>query len=168
MNHDVRGGWKCGIGRLLKKDFGNNVVLMAPELDLGNERAVQAAREQIHNNANREFGVATYISWLFVWSDIQNPVDHQLFGVWNTFGDIEGGIRDTNIVQILSTAVMTSALRFSINDNLYNKPMALLVGIWRPVPISDKVFGVSKDATARRLELRGFLLHCEKYPKQPH
>ena len=167
MNHNVRGGWKCGIGRLLKEDLGNHVVLMTPELDLGNGIAVRVAREQIHDNADKEFGVATDIPWVFVWSDIQNPVDHQLFGVWNTFGDIEGGIHDTNIVQILSTAVMTIALRFSINDNLYNKPMALLVGIWRPVPISDKVFGVSKDATARRLELRGFLLHCEKYPTNP-
>ena len=167
MNHCVRGGWRCGIGRLLTKDLGNSVVLGTPELDLDDEAAVRGARSKIHNRTDSEFGVDTYIPWVFVWSDIQTHVEHQLFGVWNTFGDIDRGLHDTDIAQILSTAVMTGAMRLSNSEGLYTKPMALLVGIWRPVPISDKIFGVSKDATARRLELRGFLLHCEKHSRSP-
>ena len=167
MNHCVRGGWRCGIGCLLKEDLGNGVVLVTPELDLENETAVRVARDKIYNRSVTELGVATYIPWVFVWSDIQAPVDHPLFGAWNTLGDIEDGVRDTNIGQILFSAVMTGALGLSNREDFISKPMALLLGIWRPVSISDKVFGVSKDATARRLELRGFLLHCEKHPSNP-
>ena len=68
---------------------------------------------------NTELGVATYIPWVFVWSDIQAPVDQPLFGAWNTLGDIEDGVRDTNIGKILSTAVMTGALRLSSSGKFH-------------------------------------------------
>ena len=167
LNHADRGGWRCGLARLLTKEFGNNVVFLTQELDIDNGAMVQAARDQIHNPTNKELGVTTYIPWVFVWSNIHNPIDHQLFGVWNTYGEIETGLQNTTIAGFLATAVMGSVLPLSKPGTLNQKPVALLVGISRPVPISDEVFGVSKDKTARRWELRAFLLHCEKHPNNP-
>lgn len=167
LSHNPQGGHRFGIARLLSEDWGGKVVFLSPELDLTNEAQIQAARKQIQEPASGEPGVATYIPWVFVWSDSTTPIDRQLFGVWNTYGEIETGLTDTNIASQLPAAIMEALLRLTDRETPGSKPLGLLVGVWRPRPISNNIFGVALDAGARRLEIRAYLLHCEQHRQDP-
>ena len=164
---DASGGWQFGVARLLKEEFGGKVVFLSPQIELTNAVQVQQARTRIEDPPNNELGVATYIPWLFVWSDITCPIDNQLFGVWNTYGEIEAGLKESAIGDLLPSAIMDCVLNLTDPDTPGGKPIGLLVGVWRPVPISNKVFGMAPDADARRLEIRAYLLHCEKHRNNP-
>ena len=155
-------GWKCGVARLLTKEFGGKVVFLSPELDLTDDTQVQDARKRVRS-APKEKPVAAYIPWVFVWSDRAQPIIRQLFGVWNTYGEIETGLKDTGMEEQLPAAIMGAVLQLTDPAT----PVALLVGVWRPVPISDQVFGMAEDAEARHLEIRAYLLHCEKHRDNP-
>ena len=140
---------------------------MSPELDLTDAAQLQAARRQVKGPPRNEPGVAAYIPWVFIWSDSDHPIERQLFGVWNTYGEIETGLADTNIAGRLPSAVMGALLELTDRDAPGGKPLGLLVGVWRPKPISDNMFGVAQDTTARCLEIRAYLLHCEQRRQDP-
>ena len=165
--HETGVGWKCGVARLLTEEFGGRVVFLTPELDLTDDAQVQDARKRVQGTPKDKL-VAAYIPWVFVWSDRAQPIDRQLFGVWSSYGEIETGLKGTGIETQLPAAIMDALLRLSDTpDAPGGRPIALLVGVWRPVPISDQVFGMAQDVEARRLEIRAYLLHCEKHRDNP-
>ncbi len=49
LKHGGGVGWRCGVARLLTEEFGGKVVFMRPELDLGDDAQVQAARKQVQD-----------------------------------------------------------------------------------------------------------------------
>lgn len=166
LNEANNTGWRCGVARLLTEDLGGRVVFLTPAVDLNDDAQVQASSKQIRETPKEE-GVAAYIPWVFVWSDRVQPIDRQLFGVWNSYGEIETGLKDTGIEAHLPTAIMDTLLRLADPATTGGRPVALLVGIWRPEPISGAVFGMASEREARRLEIRAYLLHCERYQDNP-
>ena len=167
LSHNPRGGSRFGVARLLTEQMGGRVVFLSPEFDLTDATQLHVAREQVEGSPRNEPGVAAYIPWVFVWSDSDHPIDRQLFGVWNTYGEIEIGLADTNIADKLPAAVMEALLQLTDQEAPGGKPLGLLVGVWRPKPISDNIFGVAEDTTARCLEIRAYLLHCEQHRQDP-
>ena len=167
LKHDTGVGWSCGVARMLTEEFGGRVVFPTPALDLSDESKVQAARAQVQGTPKNK-PVAAHIPWVFVWSDRAKPIDRQLFGVWNSYGEIEAGLRGTGIEGQFPAAIMEILQRLSDRpDAPGGKPVVLLIGVWRPLPISEQVFGMAQNAEARRLEIRAYLLHCEKHRDNP-
>jgi len=166
LKQDGGTSWCCGVARLLTEELGGRVVFLTPALDLNDDAQVQAVCRQIKETP-KEKGVAAYIPWVFVWSDRAQPIDRQLFGVWNSYGEIEAGLKDTGIETQLSTAIMDAVLRLANPTNTGGRPVALLIGVWRPEPISGAVFGIACEPQARHLEIRAYLLHCEKHQDNP-
>ena len=166
LQHDNGAGWRCGVARLLTEEFGGKVVFLSPEIDLSDDAQVQAARKQVQERP-KDKPVAAHIPWVFVWSDRAQAIERQLFGVWNSYGEIEAGLKGTGIEDQLPAAIMGAVLPLTDPAAPGGRPVALLLGVWRPVPISDQVFGMGQDAEARRLEIRAYLLHCEKYRDNP-
>lgn len=166
LNQDAGVGWRCGVARLLSEDLGGKVVFLSPELDLSDDARVQAACKQVQERP-KDKGVAAYIPWVFAWSDRAAPIERQLFGVWNNYGEVEAGLKGTGIEAQLPAAIMNAVLRLTNPTAPGGRPVGLLLGVWRPVPISDQVFGMAHAAQARRLEIRAYLLHCEEHPKNP-
>lgn len=166
LNETGNSGFRCGVARLLSEELGSGVVFLTPAVDLNDDAHVEASRRQI-NESPKERGVAAHIPWVFVWSDQAQPVDRQLFGVWNSYGEIEAGLEGTGIEAQLPTAIMTALLGLADPATTRGRPVALLVGVWRPEPISASVFGMASDTEARRLEIRAYLLHCEKHKDNP-
>jgi hypothetical protein len=158
--------WRCGVARLLTEELGGRVVFLTPAVDLNDNAQVRASGKQI-KEAPKERGVAAYIPWVFVWSDRAQPIDRQLFGVWNSYGEIEAGLKDTGIEAHLPTAIVDALLRLADPATTSGRPVALLVGVWRPEPISESVFGMASEPEARRLEIRAYLLHCENHRDNP-
>ena len=167
LSHDPHGGSRYGVARLLTEERGGQVVFLNPQVDLTNVAQRQAAREQVERPPNNEPGIAAYIPWVFVWSDSAHPIDRQLFGVWNTYGEIEIGLNSTNIASRLPGAVMEALLALTDQEAPRGKPLGLLVGVWRPKPLSEDMFGVAQDPAARSLEIRAYLLHCEQHRQDP-
>ena len=165
--HNSNGGSRFGVAKLLTEDLGNQIVFLSPEPDLANTNQLQAVRNQIVQQPIGEFGVRACIPWVFIWSDRNNPIDKQLFGVWNTYGEIETGLTDTNISDRLPTAIVDALLTLTGKETPRDTPVGLLVGVWRPKAIAETTFGVSENADARCLEIRAYLLHCEKNRHNP-
>ena len=144
-------GSAYGLARKLGKNLGEMVLFLA----LDNEpnpppAALKGAKHQLDKELT---GDAVHIPWVFLWTDREAPIDRQFFGVWNTYEDIENGLSGTGLEEQFSVAVMNAVMTLG-------KPVALLLGVWRPQPISSTVFGLSEDETARRLELRAYVLEC--------
>ena len=167
LNHKPFGGSRFGVARLLAEERGGQVVFLSPEVDLTDATQQQAARKQIAGLPKNEPGIAAYIPWAFVWSDNAHPIDRQLFGAWNTYGEIEAGLASTNIASRLPGAVMEALLALTDREAPGGKPLGLLVGVWRPKPISEDMFGLAHDPAARCLEIRAYLLHCEQRRQDP-
>ena len=167
LSHNPHGGSRFGVARLLTEQMGGRVVFLSPELDLTDADQLQAARRQVTGPPRNEHGVAACIPWAFVWSDSDHPIERQLFGVWNTYGEIETGLADTNIAGRLPSAIIGALLELTDRDAPGGKPLGLLVGVWRPKPISDNMFGVAEDTIARSLEIRAYLLQCDQHRQDP-
>ena len=167
LNHNPNGGSRYGVARLLAEERGGQVVFLNPQVDPTDSAQQQLARKQVEGPPKNEPGAVTCIPWVFVWSDSANPIDRQLFGVWNTYGEIETGLISTNIASRLPGAVMEALLALTDQEAPRGKPLGLLVGVWRPKPISENMFGVAQDPAARCLEIRAFLLHCEQNRQDP-
>lgn len=166
LKHDAGVGWRCGVARLLTEELGGKVVFLSPEVALSDEAQVQIARKQVQDTP-KDTLVAAYIPWVFVWSNRAEPIDRQLFGVWNSYGEIERGLKGTGVEDQIPAAIMEAVLRLTDAATPGGRPVALLVGVWRPVPISNQVFGMAQDEDARRLEIRAYLLHCEEHRENP-
>ncbi|WP_440997541.1 ThiF family adenylyltransferase [Arhodomonas sp. SL1] len=166
LNEVEDSGYRCGVARLLSEELGGRVVFLTPPVDLNDDAQVQASRRQIKASP-KEPGIAAYVPWVFVWSDRAQSIERQLFGVWNSYGEIEAGLEGTAIDAQLPTAIMTALLELAGRETTSRRPVALLVGIWRPEPISASVFGMASEPEARRLEMRAYLLHCERHEDNP-
>ncbi|MEQ9190524.1 MAG: ThiF family adenylyltransferase [Alphaproteobacteria bacterium] len=158
--------WRCGVARLLNEELGGRVVFLTPAVDLTDDAQIQASRKQIKESP-KERGVAAYIPWVFLWTDRAKPIDRQLFGVWNNYGEIEAGLYGTGIEARLPIAIMNTLLPLVNTAGTGGRPVALLLGVWRPEPISESVFGMASAPEARHLEIRAYLLHCEKHRDNP-
>lgn len=165
FNHNEGVGWCFGLARLLKEGLPGRVVFLSQTYDLNVPEQVQAFSETI-KPLPKEQGVAAYIPWIFVWSDRVHPIDRQLFGVWNSYGEIEEGLKGTGVENHLPTVIVDALLRVD-REKTNNRPVALLIGIWRPQPISAEVFGMAANTDARRLEIRAYLIRCEKNKVNP-
>ena len=161
------GGSRFGFALLWTEDMGGHVDFLSPKPDLTNYTQLHAARKQVGESPRNEPGVVDNIPWVFVWSDNDHPIDRQLFGVWNTYGEIEVGLAETNIAARLPASIMEALHELADRDAPVGTPLGLLVGVWRPKPISDNMFGVAKDTAARCLEIRAYLLHCEQRRQNP-
>ena len=155
---DGENGPRYGVARRL----GKLVEFLSSEVDPTNEAQVRKARSRIRGQTPDGGVVETYIPWSFVWSNSTEPVERQLFGVWNTYGQIEAALDGLGLKSVLQTAIMTAVQHLSGDEGRPTTPVGLLVGVWRPLPISDSVFGMADSPDARRLEIRAYLLRCDK------
>ena len=156
---DEGNGPRYGVARRL----GNLVEFLSSEVDPTNDTQVREARRRIRGQTADGGVVETYIPWTFVWSDSDEPVSRQLFGVWNTYGQIEAGLDGLGLKNVLRTAIMTAVQHLAGDAERPTTPIGLLLGVWRPLPISDSVLGMADSPDARRLEIRGYLLRCDKH-----
>ena len=62
---------------------------------------------------------------------------------------------------------MEALLALTDQEAPRGKPLGLLIGVWRPKPLSEDMFGVAQDPAARSLEIRAYLLHCEQHRQDP-
>ena len=154
----------CGEARLLVEELGESVVFLAPPLNLDDANQVQVVTKRITERASDE-GVKMYIPWVYLRSNRNQPIDKQIFSVWNRFGELEAGLADAGIDGLLPTAIMDVLMRLTGESS---RPVGLLIGIWRPANISETIFGLAAEPIeARSLEIQGYLIRCDQSQENP-
>ena len=153
------GGRRYGVARVV----GSYLEFMSSVVDLEDEKQVQEARKRIQPLPANGGLVDSHIPWVFVWTDSANPVSRQLFGVWNSYGAIEVGLKGLGLEYDLPTAIMTAVQHLAMADGRPTAPVGLVIGVWRPIPISEDLFGMADSQDARRLEIRAYRLSCDKH-----
>lgn len=105
------------------------------------------------------------IPWVFVWPSGQQITTDPFFGLWKTFKDMREGLKEAKLDQLLLNAV--GSVLGNGCDCLQGglKRFVVLVGVWRPVPLHENIFGLSENREARRLEIKAFVLETDIGPK---
>lgn len=155
----VGSGRRYGVARVV----GSHVEFLSSVVDLDDESQVNEARKRIRPPTATDHLADKYIPWVFVWTNRADPVSRQLFGVWNTYGEIEAGLKGLGLDSDLPTGIMTAVQHFAMVDERPTAPVGLVLGVWRPIPIPESLFGMADSRDARRLEIRAFQLSCDKH-----
>ena len=159
--------WACGVARYVNSKPEDLVVLLTPPIKHEDEIERTKAKRQILEKPDDQ-KIKYYFPWVFVWSDYGSATDKPIFDVWNSLGEIERGLKETGLDRSLPNAIVQTVLGLSdTNEATGRRPIALVLGIRRPQPISSAVFGMSNCEQARKLELKSYLLHCEQSPQDP-
>ena len=102
------------------------------------------------------------IPWVFVWSTAEKPVAEPVFGCWPTYKDLLAGLMRVGLAEPLQRSI-GAVLANGCDCKHFPGQMTLvvLIGVWRPVPIADNIYGLSDDREARQLEIRALSLEAE-------
>lgn len=150
-----------GVASVLNfKDF-DCAGILPPAVDPGDFKNTELLRKKINSRPDDD-SVASYIPWIFFTTNKAEPIESMLFGVWNNFEDICRDMEEGGPLPDLSIKIMEAVHKLIGQCDAPRKPIILLFGVWRPLPISELIYGVSKNAKARSLEVRAYLLQSDK------
>lgn len=155
------GGSARGIARsvMLNNDDQSKAVFLDVAIPSDDSELIQRARD--HLCASSPSKSESSFPWVFVWGNKDTPQSQQLFERWNSLGEIVDGLAGTDLEGTFLIKIM-EALEGLGPDSTKNaqsgRSYVLLIGVWRPVPLIEDVFGLATDDEARRLEIRAFLL----------
>jgi hypothetical protein len=153
----AEGGWAAGIARISAPEDGDQVFVVAGELSATQPAHWSALAKTI--KAESVDGRQMSVPWIFIWPSDEKQISEPVFGLWTTYKDM----RDA-----LMTVDLTARLEDAAGSVLANgcdckhapgcRTLVVLIGLWRPVPLADNIFGLSTDPAARRLEIKACTL----------
>lgn len=129
---------------------------------------IAAADKPAHNSALRK-AVATAregarqvgIPWVLVWPANHEPNADAVFGTWTTYKELRDGLAAVGLAGPLEAAIgSVMANGCDCKHAPGRKTIVVIVGLWRPVPLGQGIFGLSADPLARSLELKAFTLEA--------
>ena len=146
-----------GVANQFCIDELNCVGILPPVLTKNDEEQIRAAKFKIANLPKNEL-TKCHIPYIILTSSKAAPIADMTFGVWNNYGEVCSDLEKPAILPNLSINIV-EALHLLVGEG--NRPIVVIAGVWRPVPIAETIFGMSKNREARCLELRSFLVRCE-------
>lgn len=122
----------------------------------------QAAARGFSKRAPRNPGeFTTGLPGIFVWPPINEIQEASCYTTWGDMPGVLTGLEGSNLLEAAQDAEALLDFRFgerSDADKAGNAAFLLITGLWRPTSLDPTILGLSKDLTARRLELRAFYL----------
>jgi hypothetical protein len=153
-------GYAAGVAKITAPEQGdyvfiNSSVLSAAQPAHNSElsKAVSAQKD----SSGRLVGVP----WILVWPSDDKPISDPVFGFWTTCGDMLRGLKAISLSDFLQETIgAVLANGCTCKHAPGRQTFVVLVGIWRPVPLAENIFGLSTDPVARRLEIKAFTLEA--------
>lgn len=144
------GGVAFGVASI-KKSFAGLKPQAVPIVHLGKAIAEAKPKDEPKREA----------PWIFVWPDAATSIAEPVFGDWTNYGEIAAGLETLGLRQRYEAAIGDALVRgvnFNDVDLDSRRAVVAVIGVWRPQPLRASIFGLSSDDTARRLELRAYLV----------
>jgi hypothetical protein len=161
FEHHAEGGATSGIAAVAEHDDRGQVYILnrvysAETPPHYSELARAIAGESRLNNPR------VGVPWIFVWPGDGAPISEPVFGCWTSYGHMRDALASIGLANRLEQAV-GSVLANGCDCKHFpgRKTLVILIGLWRPLPMADNIFGLSANPDARRLEIKAFTLETE-------
>jgi hypothetical protein len=153
----VESGWTTGVAIITLPDKGDYVVIKPAEFDAiepaGYSALSRAAEATVEN------GLRVGVPWLFIWPTDDKPLADPIFGFWTTYRDMRNGLSAIGLTEFLETAIGAVLANGCDCKHAPGRcTLVVLVGLWRPAPLAQNIYGLSDNLAARRTEIKAFTL----------
>lgn len=155
------GGAAAGIAVISEPDVGDQVFVYyreySAETPAHNSTLAKAIGAEPLVNKHRQA-----VPWVFIWPGDENPISTPVFGAWRNYRDMRQDLAVVGLadrLEQLAGSVLANGCDCKHSPS--RKTLVVIIGVWRPVPLADHIFGLSADPQARRLEIKVFTLETE-------
>lgn len=155
-------GWATGVARITPPEAGNIVKFYSEEVSATTpERNSRLA--QITRLGDTGIG-RTKVPWLFVWSNRDAPISEPVFSHWKTYKGMQDSLEPFGLAEKLNAA--SGAVFANGCDCVHaqegSKALVIIIGIWRPTPLLENIYGLSEDPLERSLEIKAYTLESDR------
>lgn len=151
------GGGTAGIARISAPEDGDQVFIVGGELSAEQPAHWSALAKAI--KAESVDGRQISVPWIFIWPSDEKPISEPVFGYWATYKDMREALAPVGLAkQLEQSAGAVLGNGCDCRHAPGRMTLVVLIGLWRPMPLADNIFGLSADPVARRLEIKAFTL----------
>ncbi len=152
-----------------REDEKGAYVFVLPQV-IALDKMVSAVRSKVEKLEKVDDGSGTVktevrrrgIPWVFLWLEPTSTQAEPIYGNWRSVSELRKGMERLGVIDAFDAQVgglLAKGLDFQVyRPGTGGKGLVVILGAWRPSPISAEYFGYSDDQAARKLELRAFMV----------
>jgi hypothetical protein len=147
-----RAGWTSGVAEITPPEQGDYLLLNPAEVSALEPSHYSALAKAANDERDS-------VPWVFLWSGVEKPITDPVFALWMTHKDMRDGLTGCGLLEPLESAIgAVLANGCHCKHSPGRRTLVVLIGLCRPVPLADNIFGLSNDPVARSLEIKVYTL----------